>query len=350
MRPSTVYKRSSLAAAASTLLLSVAGCEAPAPPDGRQPAPAAASAPSPATASTGPTRTGVAQVNGARLYYQVWGDLRSGRTPLLIMHGSQMSSEGMVPFARAFAPTRPVIAFDAREHGRNGDLPTAITYPQLADDAAGLLSELGVQRADVFGWSMGAITAVEMAVRHPDRVSHLVPMSGPYNRVGWRPDVLAGIAATRAEFFEGTGLLAEYRRLSPTPAAFPRLVEDLRQMEIRPYGASEAAIRALPHPTMIIVGDADGMILEHALAFFRLRGGENAQAATQGYLSAPPRARLAILPGTSHIGLGAQPELIASLVAPFLDDRTPPLPANFLAPGDAPPPPPPAPSTERRSS
>ena len=52
--------------------------------------------------------------------------------------------------------------------------------------------------------------------------------------------------------------------------------------------------------------------------------------AAQGFLTEPPPARLAILPGTSHIGIMAEAELIADLVTPFLDDETPPMPEGFF--------------------
>jgi hypothetical protein len=56
-----------------------------------------------------PTRTGYAETNGARIYYQVHGDLNSGKTPLLVLHGSYMSAESMAPLVARFAATRPVM-------------------------------------------------------------------------------------------------------------------------------------------------------------------------------------------------------------------------------------------------
>jgi pimeloyl-ACP methyl ester carboxylesterase len=105
-----------------------------------------------------PTRTGYATVNGSRFYYQVYGDLASQRSPLLVLHGSYMSSDAMAPLIRPFITSRPVIALDARGHGRTGDLPGGITYDQLADDAVAVLDALDVRSADVMGYSMGAVT------------------------------------------------------------------------------------------------------------------------------------------------------------------------------------------------
>lgn len=73
------------------------------------------------TARSTPTRTGYADVEGGQIYYQVHCDLNSGKTPLLVLHGSFMSGDAMRPFVEPFAASRPVIAIDARGHGRAGD-------------------------------------------------------------------------------------------------------------------------------------------------------------------------------------------------------------------------------------
>jgi len=277
-----------------------------------------------------PTKTGFADVGGTRIHYQLYGDLASGRTPLLVLHGSYMTGDGMAPVIEPFAATRPVIAVDQRCHGRTGEVPGPITYERLADDAAGVLQALRVPTADVLGYSMGVTAAILMAVRHPDRVGKQVIVSGTYRREGWYPEVLDALAGATPQAFAGTPLEAEYRRLSPTPDAFPTLVGKLRDLDGTLFDQPDAAIRAIRGKTMIVGGDADGGPLEHAVALFKLRGGGDRTAATQGFLAEAPRARLAILPGTSHTGMLAQAELLATIVTPFLDDATPVTPPGFF--------------------
>lgn len=277
-----------------------------------------------------PTRSGHVSVNGARFYYQIYGDLASGKTPLLVLHGSFMSSEAMAPLTAGFVGTRPVIAFDARGHGRTGDVPGAFTYEQMAADAAGVLSALKVPVADVLGYSMGGVTALIMAVRHPDKVGKQIIVSGVSQREGWYPEVPEAMASLTPEVFAKSPLKAEYERLSPTPNAFPVLVGQIRAQEAEKYDQSDEAIRAIEGKTMIIVGDADGVQLDHALKLFRLRGGGDRKAAAQGFLPVAPRARLAILPATSHIGIMANGPVIAELATPFLDDIKPVVPPGFL--------------------
>jgi hypothetical protein len=158
-----------------------------------------------------PTKAGYTTVNGARFYYQIYGDLGSAKTPLLVLHGSFMSSEAMAPLIKGFVGTRPVIAFDARGHGRTGDVPGPFTYAQMAADAAGILDALKVPTADVLGYSMGGVTTLAMAVRFPDKVGKQVILSGVSRRDGWYPEVPQAMAQITPEAFAGSPLEKEYK-------------------------------------------------------------------------------------------------------------------------------------------
>lgn len=67
-----------------------------------------------------------------------------------------------------------VVAFDHRGVGRSAPAYDSFTLPDLADDAVGLLDEIGWERAHILGVSMGGVVAQELALRHPDRVDSLV--------------------------------------------------------------------------------------------------------------------------------------------------------------------------------
>jgi pimeloyl-ACP methyl ester carboxylesterase len=283
--------------------------------------------------TTRTTRTGYADVNGARIYYQIYGDLDSQHSPLLVLHGSYMSSDAMAPVIRPFVASRPVIALDARGHGRTGDLPGGITYEQLADDAAGVLNAVTVRSADVLGYSMGGITAITMAVRHPDKVGKQIILSGTFARDGWYPEVNDAIAQATPEAFAGSPLQAEYKRVSPTPNAFSVLVSKLRALAATNYDSPEDAVHRIDGKTMIVAGDADAVELDHAIKLFKLRGGGDRKVAAQGFMTEAPRARLAILPATSHVGIMANADLIAQLAIPFLDDTKPMTPPGFFPEG-----------------
>jgi pimeloyl-ACP methyl ester carboxylesterase len=312
--------------------LMLVGCDRESTPHGHPSVPAARdSAEGASTRSV--TKSGYADVNGGHHYYEVRGDLTSGKTPLVVLHGSLMSADAMAPLVERFARSRPVIALDARGHGRTRDIPGPITYELLADDVAGVLAALGVARADVLGYSMGGTTAIVLAVRHPERVNKVVSLSGPYSPEGWYPEVRKGFDQWSPTMLAGTGLEAEYKRLSPTPDGLLTLIPKLKAMETAPWGIPEERVRALGARTMLVVGDADGLQLDYALKLFALRGGGDRDAAVKGFLADAPRARLAVLPATSHVGMMARPQLIVDVVTPFLDDEKPPMPDNFLKPG-----------------
>jgi len=290
------------------------------------PQPAQAQAPA-ASQPTTAVKSGYADVSGARIYYQVHGDLASGRTPLLVLHGALMSGDAMLPLITPLAATRPVIAIDARGHGRTGDLPGGLSYDQMAHDAAGVLAALKVEKADVLGYSMGAATALRVAMLHPERIGKQVIISGAYRLDGMPPELVKSIASLTPEIFAGSPIESGYKKQSPTPDAFPTLVGEIKALDADDFAWPEDQIRAIKGKTMVISGDNDGTTLEHIIALFKLRGGYDMPTILQGFMTEAPKARLAILPATSHIGIMAEAPAIAAMVTPFLDDKAPPPPS-----------------------
>jgi len=293
----------------------------------------------PASAQTAPTATPVsaqaaepradtAAVEGGEVRYFVHGDLTSGQTPVLVLHGAFMSSDSMKPLTDLLTD-RPLIVVDQRGHGRTGDLPGPITYEALADDAAAVLADAGVAKADVVGYSMGAGAALQLALRHPERVDHLVIASVSFNEAGNLPGFIQMMEGITPEIFAGTPMEAEFKRLSPNPDAFPSVVNKIKVMDQGQDWPAED-IRALTSPTFIIVGDHDIVRPEHAVELYRLRGGGDTARASQPFLTEAPPARLAILPGASHIDVFGDPALLAAMILPFLDDRTRPRPPGLF--------------------
>lgn len=274
--------------------------------------PVLASAPAPA--QTQPSAGRVA-VNGMEMYYEVAGD----GEPLVVLHGAYMSIPLMGEIVPRLAASHRVYALEFQGHGRTTDIDRPITYPNLADDVAAFMDSVGLAGADVFGYSMGAVVGLQLAIRHPDRVSRLVAASVSYDSEGWQPAFKEFIPQMTVEMFVGMEPLAgEYRRLAADPDGFPALVEKLIALEHEPM-AWEAEVRALETPVLIITGDADVTTLEHAVAMFRLLGGGG-----MGDLGQPlPASRLAVLPATSHTAVITQTELLLGFIEPFLKGETP---------------------------
>lgn len=275
-----------------------------------------------------PSRSGHLPINGLKLYYEVYGELGKSKTPpLLLIPGAFLSTDSMKPWVVAFAAKRPVIVFDQQGHGRTADTSRKMSYEQFGDDAAALLRALKVERADVMGYSQGGGVALQLALRHPTLVNKLVSLSATYRQDGWYPAVLKAIEGLRAEAFAGSPIEAAFKKHTAEPKAFEAYVEKMKVLNINDQNITDAQMRAIPARTMVIVGDADGVKLEHAVAMFKLRGGGDEEAATTGMLTKVPAARLVILPATSHIGISGEVKVLESMVTPFLEDAPPANPS-----------------------
>jgi pimeloyl-ACP methyl ester carboxylesterase len=108
-----------------------------------------------------------------KVYYESHG--QHPGTPLLLLHGIGGSCRGWLPLqVPVLSRERRVLITDYRGAGESEDPGGPFAIADLADDAAGLLEALEVERADVVGSFMGGMVAQELALRHPQRVGQLV--------------------------------------------------------------------------------------------------------------------------------------------------------------------------------
>ncbi|HWU16687.1 MAG TPA: alpha/beta hydrolase [Devosia sp.] len=258
------------------------------------------------------------EVNGMQMYYEVSG---SG-DPLVVLHGAYMNIPSMGAIIPKLAETHTVYALEFQGHGRTTDIDRPITYPNLADDVAAFMDAVDLEKADVFGYSMGAAAALQLAIRHPDKVDQLVAASVAYDVSGWQPAFTDFIPQMAPEMFVGTPMEDEYKKLAVNKDGFRALVEKLIALEKEPM-AWEEDVKTLKAPMLIIAGDADVSTLEHNVALFRLLGG-----GVMGDMGEPlPASRLAVLPATSHTAVINQVELLHAFIEPFLQGETP---AGFM--------------------
>src|SRR5215217_5818323 len=116
-------------------------------------------------------QTGYAPVHGLNMYYEIHG---SGQ-PLVLVHGAFSAiGTSFGELLPELAKTRQVIGFEMQAHGRTADIDRPLSIEQMADDTAAALRQLGIERADIFGYSMGAGVALQVAIRHPEVVRKLV--------------------------------------------------------------------------------------------------------------------------------------------------------------------------------
>ena len=254
-------------------------------------------------------------INGMKMYYEVSG----AGDPIVVLHGAYMNIPTMGDIIPQLARTHRVYAIEFQGHGRTTDIDRPITYQNLADDVAAFMDSVGLTSANVFGYSMGAIAGLQLAIRHPARVNKLVSASGAYDLKGWQPEFSAFIPQMTVEFMiTNTPLAAEYKKLAVDTNGFPELARKLIALEKEPM-AWEQDVRQVKTPVLIIVGDADVATLEHAVSMFRLLGG-----GAMGDMGKPLAAsRLAVLPATSHTAVISQPNLLHSFIEPFLKGEIP---------------------------
>jgi len=271
------------------------------------------------TPTTAP-KTGYAPVNGLKLYYEIHG---TGE-PLILLHGGVGATGMFDAILPLLSNTRRVIAVDLQAHGRTADIDRPLTFEAMADDIAALLKHLGIEKADVMGYSIGGGVALRTAVRHPEVVRKLVLVSTAFRQDGWYPEIVAGMSqmgAAAAEPMKQTPMYQLYARIAPRPADWPVLLTKLGDLVRKDYDWSKdvAAIKA---PTLLVFGDADAVRPAHAVPFFELLGGGKKDGGWDG--SGVSNARLAILPGLTHYNIFSSPSLPAT-VTPFLDA---PMPAT----------------------
>jgi pimeloyl-ACP methyl ester carboxylesterase len=257
-----------------------------------------------------PAKSGYLPVNGLDMYYEIHG---TGQ-PLVLLHGAfsaMGTSFGAV--LPGLAETRQVIGLEMQAHGRTADIDRPLSLEQMADDTAAALQRLGVEQADIFGYSMGAAVALHTAIRHPRVVRKLVLASITYNLSGVHPGIMDGLGEMSSEMLVGSPWHDEYLRIAPDPGHFATFFAKKNQMDRNIQDIPADTIAAIKAPVLIIIGDSDLVRPEHAVEMFRLLGG-----GVFGDMSPMPASQLAILPATTHVSLASRAELLLAIIRPFL--------------------------------
>jgi pimeloyl-ACP methyl ester carboxylesterase len=254
------------------------------------------------------------RVNGMQMYYEVSG----AGDPLIALHGAYMNIPSMGAIIPKLAQSHKVYALEFQGHGRTTDIDRPITYPNLADDVAAFMDSIGLTKADVFGYSMGAEAGLQLAIRHPAKVNKLVAASVAYDLKGWQPAFTDVIPQMTVEMILAMPFAKEYPKLAANPNGFAELARKLIALEKEPM-KWEDQVKAMKTPVLIITGDADVTTLEHSVAMFRLLGGGG--MGDMGKPLAP--SRLAVMPATSHTSVITQPDLLHAFIEPFLNGQIP---------------------------
>lgn len=259
-----------------------------------------------------PADTGYAPVNGVELYWESHG---SGGTPVILVHGGYGTAGLCAPVIGALAVHRRVIAIELQGHGHTRDIDRPFSYEAFGDDIGALIGHLGLERADLLGYSLGAGACLRAAIQHPSLIRKLALVSFPVRRDGWFPEVRAGFDRMDRSLFEQmrpSPMYRLYREIAPDPDAFLTLMDKTGELHRRPYDWSED-VAAITAETMLVYADADSIPPSHIAEFYARLGGGLRDATWDG--SARSEARLAILPGQNHYTVFDAAESIAMIDA-----------------------------------
>lgn len=256
--------------------------------------------PEPAALPT-PDQSGLAAVGDIQMWYAVFN--KGGGNPVLLIHGGLETGDTWGNQVPVLARNHEVIIADSRGHGRSTRSDKPFGYQLMADDYIGLLDYLMIDKVALVGWSDGGIIGLDIAMRHPERLTKLWAYGANFNIGGLiegfdKDPVFGGEIAKAGE---------RYRRVSPTPNEYDAFVKQISEMWNSQPDYTAQQLATIATPTMIVDGEYDEAIKrEH----------------TEELAKLIPNARFLIMPGVSHFGHLQNPELYNTYLTAFLDSRS----------------------------
>ncbi|MHA2303373.1 MAG: alpha/beta fold hydrolase [Candidatus Thorarchaeota archaeon] len=251
-----------------------------------------------------------AEVNGLKMFY-----IDKGKgMPLVLLHGGIATAQFQWgPSIPIFSKDFRIIAPDSRGQGKTNNPDGTFSYRVMADDIAGLIQELDLEKPYVCGWSDGGQIALEIGIRHP-AIARAIVAGG----------VLSEITDYYIDFMKSMGLNAPgdfdldmFREKFPDflaaaseihspiygPDYWKQLFVNISKMWMDPDAFPGESIHKIKIPTLVLQADRDEAIsLEEAIKIYRKI----------------PRAELAVVPGSDHAAMMTKPEAFCSVITEYL--------------------------------
>lgn len=264
----------------------------------------------PATQSYPKMTHAYSEVNGIKMYYEIYG---SGK-PLILIHGG--GSTIQTTFGRVIpilATHRQLVCVELQAHGRTEDRNTPISFEQDAEDVAQLLKNLKIYKADFFGFSNGGTTTVQLAIRHPDICKRIIAASALLKKSGAPSQFWEFM---RHGTFEQMPQQYKDAFLSVTndSARLMSMFKHCAQRMINFKEFTDEQLKSIKVPVLLVNGDKDVATSEHMVAMSKLI----------------PDCRLAIIPGGHGAYIGEittlspgykESDFIVPLIEKFLDEE-----------------------------
>ena len=232
----------------------------------------------------GDFKSGYSEVNGLRMYYEIYGQEK----PLVLIHGGgstiQSSFGKIIP---ELAKNRQIVAVELQAHGHTNDRNADLSFEQDADDVAALLLNLEIQKADFLGFSNGGQTVIEIAIRHSELVSKIIMASTFYKRSAAVPEFWEGFANATLDQMPGILIESHLAANNNTDSLLNMFNRDVQRMKSF-RGWTDDQMKLIKAPALVITGNHDVGSLEHAVEMYRII----------------PTCELAIFPGGHGTYLG----------------------------------------------
>jgi len=241
-----------------------------------------------------PAQSGYAAVNGIRIWYATFGR----GEPVVLLHGGLANSNYWGHQVTTLARSYRVIVMDSRGHGRSTHDDRPYGYDLMASDVVGLMDFLRLNKAAIVGWSDGAILGLDIAIRHPGRLTKLFAFAANSD-----PSGVADIAQSKVFNAYIARAEKEYQALSPTPDQYKSFFDQISKMWETEPNFTEEQLRSITVPTWIADADHDEAIKR-----------ENTELMAREI----PNAGLLLQPQVSHFSFLQDPRQFTSDVLHFL--------------------------------